>query len=156
MRSRHKVYLLYFLLQKTHGYRTRYGAGLPWEGPILKTTWSFENLTSVGSRDNFRKLYIPFHETYGHALNLPGCFLWGRGSARKGINDFLLKSIVSRFHYQKTFPNNMIFFVDKKYFERDFSDFKVEFFHENISHFMKLCFIKVSFVATLIYQLFRK
>lgn len=50
----------------------------------------------------------------------------------------------------------MIFFVDKKYFERDFSDFKVEFFHENISHFMKLCFIKVSFVATLIYELLRK
>ena len=64
-RLRDKSNTLYLHLQKTNGHKTRPGADLQWEAPILKATWPLHQVTNVKSGDNLKNLQFHYHKTYG-------------------------------------------------------------------------------------------
>ena len=65
MKSRDKLDKLKLHLQKKHGLQTREVADLRWAATTLKAKLPFDHVTNVRSRDNMKKLYLHFHETYG-------------------------------------------------------------------------------------------
>ena len=64
-KSRDKLNTLYLHLQKNHEHQTNQSADSQWEAPILKAAWPFDHVTHVSLRDNFKHLYLLYHNSYG-------------------------------------------------------------------------------------------
>ena len=65
VRSRDNLNALYLYLQKTHEHKTRQGADLQSEALIRKATWTFDYVTNIRSRNNFKILCFHYHKSYG-------------------------------------------------------------------------------------------
>ena len=50
-----------------HETQTRQGADLVKEGPNLKSTWLFDEVMNVRSRDLFKNLYLSLHKVWQSA-----------------------------------------------------------------------------------------